>query len=210
VLVDVRVNKVLRQYSRTNDSIDEGFLCDRGRWNTEPVNSPQRLRTPLIRRNGALEPATWDEALQLVAQRLRAVASTHGAAAIGGIGSTHTTNEEAYLFQKLLRAGLGTNTVDHYHGRFPALERDGLPWVWTDSIAGLEKASVIVLLGTPTGASPSSICASGEPYARAHASMSSRPNRRGWTVWPPERFATARARLARWRERCSARCSASR
>jgi NADH-quinone oxidoreductase subunit G len=150
VLVDVRVNKVLRQYSRTNDSIDEGFLCDRGRWNTEPVNSPQRLRTPLIRRNGALEPATWDEALQLIGQRLRVVASTHGAAAIGGIGSTHTTNEEAYLFQKLLRAGLGTNNVDHYHGRFPALERNGLPWVWTDSIAGLEKAKVIVLLGTDT------------------------------------------------------------
>ncbi len=150
VLVDVRVNKVLRQYSRTNDSIDEGFLCDRGRWNTELVNSPQRLRTPLIRRNGALEPATWEEALQLVAQRLRAVASTHGASAIGGIGSTHTTNEEAYLFQKLLRAGLGTNNVDHFHGRFPAMERNGLPWVWTDSIAGLEKASHIVLLGTDT------------------------------------------------------------
>ena len=151
VLVDVRVNKLMRQYSRTNDSIDEGFLCDRGRWNMELTNSPERLRTPLIRnQRGKLEPASWDEALRLVARRLRAVVGEHGADAVGGIGSTHTTNEEAYLFQKLLRAGLGTNNVDHYHGRFPAIERNGLPWVWTDSIAGLEQAEVIVLLGTET------------------------------------------------------------
>ncbi|HEU5349104.1 MAG TPA: NADH-quinone oxidoreductase subunit NuoG, partial [Ktedonobacterales bacterium] len=150
VSVDVRVNKLMRQYSRTNDSIDEGFLCDRGRWDMNLVNSPERLRTPMIRKNGQLEPATWDEALRMVGQRLRDVVSQHGATAVGGIGSTHTTNEEAYLFQKLMRAGLGTNNVDHYHGRFPAIERNGLPWVWTDSIAGLEKASVIVLLGTDT------------------------------------------------------------
>ncbi len=150
VRVDVRVDKVLRQYGRTNDSIDEGFLCDRGRWDHAAVNSPERLRSPLIRRNGQLQPASWDEALTLVATRLKEIALRDGPAAIGGIGSTHTTNEEAYLFQKLLRAGLGTNNVDHFHGRFPASGPNGLPWVWSDSIAGLEKASVVVLLGTNT------------------------------------------------------------
>jgi NADH-quinone oxidoreductase subunit G len=150
VLVDVRVNKLMRQYSRTNDSIDDGFLCDRGRWNMTAVNSPDRLRTPLIHKHGRLQAATWDEAFQTIAFRLHDIIKRHGADAIGGIGSTHTTNEEAYLFQKLVRAGLGTNNVDHYHGRFPTIERNGLPWVWTDSIAGLEKASVIVLLGTDT------------------------------------------------------------
>jgi NADH-quinone oxidoreductase subunit G len=150
VLVDVRVNKLLRQYSRTNDNIDEGFLCDHGRWNTEAVNSPERLRTPLIRRGVRLQPASWNDALKMVALRLSQTVREHGAAAVGGIGSTHTTNEEAYLFQKLLRAGLGTNNIDHYHGRFPSVERNGLPWVWSDSIAGLEKTSVIVLLGTDT------------------------------------------------------------
>ena len=144
------MDKVLRQYGRTNDSIDEGFLCDRGRWDHEAVNSPERLRTPLIRRNGQLQPASWDEALALVASRLKEIARRDGPAAVGGIGSTHTTNEEAYLFQKLFRAGLGTNNVDHFHGRFPASGPNGLPWVWSDSIAGLEKASVIVLLGTDT------------------------------------------------------------
>ena len=146
VRADVRVDKLLRQYSRTNDFVDDGFLCDRGRWNTDLANSPERLRQPLIRKNGSLQPATWDEALALVARTLGEVARRSGPAAVGGIGSTHTTNEEAYLFQKLLRAGLGTNNVDHYHGRFPQGETDA-PWVWSDSIAGLERASHIVLLG---------------------------------------------------------------
>jgi NADH-quinone oxidoreductase subunit G len=146
VRADVRVDKLLRQYSRTNDAIDDGFLCDRGRWNTDLANSPERLRQPLIRRNGELQPASWDEAIQLVAKSLVEIAQRDGAAAVGGIGSTHTTNEESYLFQKLLRAGLGSNNIDHYHGRFPASD-DARPWVWSDSIAGLERASHIVLLG---------------------------------------------------------------
>jgi NADH-quinone oxidoreductase subunit G len=150
VRVDVRVDKVLRQYSRTNDRIDDGWLCDRGRWDLERINSLERLRTPLIRsgESGKLQPATWEEALTLIASRLHEIKDRYGSGAIGGIGGTHTTNEEAYLFQKLLRAGLATNNVDHRHGRFPpAGSQSVLPWVWSDSIAGLEKASHIVLLG---------------------------------------------------------------
>ena len=118
--LDVRVNKLMRQYSRTNDAIDEGFLCDRGRWNMSWSNSSERLRTPLIHKHGRLQPASWDDALKTISVRLHDIIKQHGADAIGGIGSTHTTNEEAYLFQKLLRAGIGTNNVDHYHGRFPS------------------------------------------------------------------------------------------
>ena len=146
VLADVRVDRLLRQYSRTNDDIDDGFLCDRGRWNTDLANSPERLRQPLIRRDGELKPASWDEAIELVAKSLLDIVRRDGADAVGGIGSTHTTNEEAYLFQKLLRVGLGTNNIDHYHGRFPATD-DARAWVWSDSIAGLDRASHIVLLG---------------------------------------------------------------
>jgi NADH-quinone oxidoreductase chain G len=147
VRVDVRVDKALRQYARTNDAIDDGWLCDRGRWDLDAVNSPDRLRAPLICQDGALRPATWQAALALVAQRLGEIARRDGPGAIGGIGSTHTTNEEAYLFQKLLRSVVGTNNVDHFHGRFPATVPGALPWVWTGSIAGLDRAGVIVLLG---------------------------------------------------------------
>src|SRR3984893_6495520 len=148
--IDVRVDKVMRLMSRTNDEIDDGWLCDRGRWGFEFINSPQRLRTPLIRRGGKLEPATWDEAYFLIASRLQGIIKKYGAKAVGGIGSTRTTNEEAYLFQKLLRQVIGTPNIDHHHGYF-ATPRDpltGRPWMMSNSIAEIEKASHIVLIAS--------------------------------------------------------------
>ncbi len=148
--VDVRVDKIMRLMSRTNDAIDDGWLCDRGRWGFEFVNNSQRLRTPLIRRNGKLVPATWGESFFYITTRLKDIISAHGASSIGGIGSTRTTNEEAYLFQKLLRQVIGTPNVDHHHGYFPG-PRDtltGRPWMMTNSIAEIEKASHIVLIAS--------------------------------------------------------------
>lgn len=146
--IDVRVDKVMRLMSRTNDDIDDGWLCDRGRWGFEFVNSSERLNTPLIRRNGQLREATWSEAFFMIATRLQEITTKHGAKAIGGIGSTRTTNEENYLFQKLLRDVIGTPNIDHHHGYFPG-PRDsmtGKPWMMTNSIAEIEQASHIVLI----------------------------------------------------------------
>ncbi len=148
--LDVRVDKIVRLSSRQNDEIDDGWLCNRGRWGFEFVNSPQRLRTPLIRKGEALEPTTWGQAYYLIATRLNDLIKKHGPRAIGGIGSTHTTNEEAYLFQKLLRDVLGTPNIDHHHGSFPG-PRDSLtgrPWMMTNSIAEIEQASHIVLIAS--------------------------------------------------------------
>lgn len=148
VRTDVRVDKIMRNMSRTNDAIDDGWLCDRGRWGFEFVNSPQRLRTPMIRRNGQLSAVSWDQAFYLISSRLGDIINKHGKKAVGGIGSTRTTNEEAYLFQKLLRQVIGTPHVDHHHGHFPGL-RDrmtGKPWMMTNSIAEIEQASHIVLI----------------------------------------------------------------
>jgi NADH-quinone oxidoreductase subunit G len=99
----VRVDKIMRNMSRANDAIDEGWLCDRGRWGFEFVNSSQRLRSPLVRRGGQLTVVSWEQAFFLIALRLNEIIKKFGAKAVGGIGSTRTTNEEAYLFQKLLR-----------------------------------------------------------------------------------------------------------
>lgn len=149
VRTDVRVDKIMRNVSRANDAIDDGWLCDRGRWGFEFVNSPKRLRTPLIRRNGQLAAVSWDQAFYLISSRLGDIINKHGKKAVGGIGSTRTTNEEAYLFQKLLRQVIGTPHVDHHHGYFPG-PRDsmtGKPWMMTNSIAEIEQASHIVLIG---------------------------------------------------------------
>jgi NADH-quinone oxidoreductase subunit G len=151
IRIDVRVDKIMRNMSRANDAIDDGWLCDRGRWGFEFVNSPQRLRTPMIRRNGQLVAVTWDQAFYTIALRLGEIIKKHGASAVGGIGSTRTTNEEAYLFQKLLRQVIGTPHVDHHHGHFPTTlaPRDsmtGKPWMMTNSIAEIEQASHIVLI----------------------------------------------------------------
>jgi NADH-quinone oxidoreductase subunit G len=148
--IDTRVDKIMRLMSRNNDEVDDGWLCNRGRWDFDFVNDPQRLRTPLIKRNGKLEPASWDEALGYIATRIKDIVARHGTQAVGGIGSTRTTNEELYLFQKLLRQVIGTPNIDHFHGHFPG-PRDSLtgrPWMMTNSIAEIEKASHIVLVAS--------------------------------------------------------------
>ncbi len=146
--IDSRVDKVMRLMSRNNDEVDDGWLCNRGRWEFDYVNSDHRLRTPLIRKNGQLTPASWSEALGYVATRLNEIKGKYGAQAIAGIGSTRTTNEESYLFQKLLRQVVGTANIDHHHGYFPGPrdEVTGRPWMMTNSIAEIEKASHIVLV----------------------------------------------------------------
>jgi NADH-quinone oxidoreductase subunit G len=148
--IDSRVDKIMRLMSRNNDEIDDGWLCNRGRWEFDYVNNERRLRTPLIRRDGKLTPASWHEAISYITTRLQEIIARHGKQAVAGIGSTRTTNEEAYLFQKLLREVIGTSNVDHQHGYFPG-PRDPLtnrPWMMTNSIAEIEQASHIILIGS--------------------------------------------------------------
>jgi NADH-quinone oxidoreductase subunit G len=148
--LDVRVDKIMRLSSRQNDEIDDGWLCNRGRWGFDFVNSPERLRTPMVRQGDKLVPTTWEQAYYQIAARLNSTTKMHGANAVAGIGSTRTTNEEAYLFQKLLREVVGTSNLDHHHGAFPG-PRDSLtgrPWMMTNSIAEIEKASHIVLIAS--------------------------------------------------------------
>lgn len=93
--------------------ISEGALCIKG-WNAAAfVNHEDRLTRPLIRRNGSFEPISWDEALDVVADRLVEIQQTHGPDAIGFLASAKCTNEENYLMQKFARAVIGTNNVDH-------------------------------------------------------------------------------------------------
>ncbi len=94
-------------------SANQGALCSKGRYGFDFVHHADRLKTPLIRRNGQLTPASWEEALALVTERFSEIITTHGPDALGGFSSARCTNEENYLFQKLFRAGIGTNNIDH-------------------------------------------------------------------------------------------------
>jgi predicted molibdopterin-dependent oxidoreductase YjgC len=90
-----------------------GSLCVKGRFGYDFVHDRGRLTMPLIREGGSFREATWDEALNLVAGKLRDIRSKHGADAIGVLSSARITNEENYLVQKFTRAVVGTNNVDH-------------------------------------------------------------------------------------------------
>jgi len=90
-----------------------GSLCVKGRFGMDFINDPDRLTTPLIRRNGNLQEASWDEALGFIADRLSAIKGKYGSDSIAGFSSARCTNEENYVFQKFMRAVIGTNNVDH-------------------------------------------------------------------------------------------------
>ena len=93
--------------------VSRGKLCIKG-WNVASfVNHPDRLRTPLIRRGDDFEESTWEEALALVAEKLGSIRDESGPDSIGFLASAKTTNEENYLIQKLARAVVKTNNVDH-------------------------------------------------------------------------------------------------
>lgn len=108
----VKNNEIIRVTSK-EDTLNEGWLCVKGRFGYKFVSSPDRLKHPLIKQDGVFREATWDEALDLIAGKLGAIKAEHGPDAIAGLSSARCTNEENYAFQKFIRAAVGTNNVDH-------------------------------------------------------------------------------------------------
>lgn len=93
--------------------ISDGRLCVKG-WNAAGfIYNPERLTAPMVRRDGRLVEASWDEALSLVAGKLGAIQAESGPPSIGVFASAKCTNEDNYVLQKLARAVLKTNNVDH-------------------------------------------------------------------------------------------------
>ena len=93
--------------------LSRGKLCIKGWSAHEFIYAKDRLKKPLLRKEGQLREVEWDEALGFIADRLKAIREAHGPDAIGGLSSAKCTTEENYLFQKLIRAVIGTNNVDH-------------------------------------------------------------------------------------------------
>ncbi|MFQ5658958.1 MAG: formate dehydrogenase subunit alpha [Gammaproteobacteria bacterium] len=127
VTFKVKENRILSVDGRNGPS-NHSRLCVKGRFGFDYVHHPERLTTPLIRKQGMAKTAqllskgdipdyfreaSWDEALDLAAGRLQEIRAQAGPQALAGFGSAKGSNEEAYLFQKLVRTGFGTNNVDH-------------------------------------------------------------------------------------------------
>ncbi len=105
-------NEILRIVGVDNDVTNHGWLSDKDRFGFEYVNSPDRLTTPLVRRDGQLVEISWAEAIDTVANHVDLIRSEDGGAAFGVIGGAQGTNEDAYALSKFARVTLGTNNVD--------------------------------------------------------------------------------------------------
>jgi NADH-quinone oxidoreductase subunit G len=116
-----RQNELLRMESRVNVHVNVAWTCDKGKFGHHFVNAAERLKTPFAKRGDRLAPASWQEALSLVATRFTEIKNAGGADTIGFIGSQKAANEDVFMFQRLAREGVGTNNVDHRDGdEFPA------------------------------------------------------------------------------------------
>jgi formate dehydrogenase alpha subunit len=121
ITAHTREGQVRQVTSSPDHPANRGRLCVKGRFGLDFETSGDRLTAPLVRRDGVPGPcgphgfreADWDEALDLVAERMLDIAARHGGPAVGGLGSAKCTNEDNYLFQKWMRAGLGSHNVDH-------------------------------------------------------------------------------------------------
>jgi NADH dehydrogenase/NADH:ubiquinone oxidoreductase subunit G len=160
LVVQVRDDSIKRVIPKMELGVNRGLLCSRGRFGYEYINSEDRLKTPLIRKNGKLEESTWSEALDLVAEKLAEIKKTDGGSAIAGIASPRCSNEDNYVFQKFMRMACGSNNIDSIartgfaaaQKYFEELLGQGIT---ANMIDGLKNSEVIFVIGgDPTAVNP--------------------------------------------------------
>ena len=153
ILLGIRGNRIVNAEGNRDCVTNQGMLCVKGRYGHDFVGHADRLKTPLIRKNGKLVETSWEEALSLVAEKL----ATYGGDAFAGLSSAKCTNEENYLFQKFVRAVMGTNNVDHcarlcHSPSVAGLAQSFGSGAMTNSIAEAADAQCIFAIGTNTTA----------------------------------------------------------
>jgi NADP-reducing hydrogenase subunit HndD len=111
--LNVAKGKVIGVTTADDNVVNGKHLCVKGRFGYDFIHSPERLTSPLIRKDGQLVEATWEEALSLVAKKFGSIKKQHGGDTIASLTSARCTNEENYLMNKLTRAVFGTNNIDH-------------------------------------------------------------------------------------------------
>ena len=147
--MQVKQNRVMRVLPRENEAINECWLADRDRFSYEGLNSAERLTVPMIKQGGQWRECEWQEALEFVAANLKRIAEAHGAEQIGALATPHSTLEELYLLQRLMRS-LGSGNVDHRlrQSDFSVdAHLSGAPWLG-QSIASLPELNSVLLVGS--------------------------------------------------------------
>jgi len=145
LILDARDGQIMRTRSRENKAVNDIWLCDKGWFGYEFTDHPDRLMQPLIRRNGKLELASWEEALMEIASHMQAAKLNGRLAAFGG---NPLTFEENHAFQQLMREGLGTPHVDHRIGMpLMTLEEEGIGPGMEMTIGECEELSFAALIG---------------------------------------------------------------
>jgi formate dehydrogenase (NADP+) alpha subunit len=151
-------NGRVERVTSADSTYNNGNLCINGRFGYRYLVSADRLTTPMLRsKGGALEACSWESALSEASGKLKAIIEKHGATAVAGLGSPRVTNEESFLFQKFLRAAVGTNHIDSEArlGYAPAqaqlLGRFGFSGAST-TIDRLDHAEAIIVIGTDLNA----------------------------------------------------------
>ena len=152
--------EIRRVFSDPEKGPSDGNLCVKGRFGWDFVDHPERIKTPLLRVNGTFKEASWEEALQLMAQKLEAIKDQYGPEAIAGIASSRLTNEEYYLLKKLFRNAIGTNQIAQggeasTRGLTEGLAKTLGMAASTNSIREIRKADCILVIGVdPTQTHP--------------------------------------------------------
>lgn len=141
-------------------AVNQGHTCLKGRYAFSFYNHADRLRTPLIRMNGELVPATWDEAYTYIANELKRIKKDFGPDYIAGISSARCTNEENYLMQKFMRVSIGTNNIDScarvcHSPTALGMQRTFGTGAATNSVIDLKYTDCIMVIGAnPTDGHP--------------------------------------------------------
>ncbi|PMH44480.1 formate dehydrogenase subunit alpha [Vibrio sp. 10N.286.49.B3] len=153
--VDEATNRVRYVEGDKSSPVNQGMLCVKGRYGFDFIHSESRLNTPLIRKDGVLEPASWDEAIALIADKFSTVKELYGPDALAGFSSAKTTNEDNYAFQKLMRREIGTNNIDHCARLCHASTVTGLEaalgsGAMTNDILSIQSSDVIFIIGSDT------------------------------------------------------------
>ncbi|MBA3722205.1 MAG: NADH-quinone oxidoreductase subunit NuoG [Parachlamydiaceae bacterium] len=145
MILDSRDGEIVRTRSRENRQVNDIWMCDKGWFGYEFVNHPDRLQQPLIRKKGHLVPASWEEALTLIAMKMTdAIPSGK----IAGFGGNPLTIEENYLFQKFIRQVAGVNHIDHRIGMpIMSIQEEGLAPGMEMSIGDCEQLSYAIIFG---------------------------------------------------------------